>query len=368
MSHSTIPIPSDSIGESVGSSPSLVILSDTEAEVMAIPAVLPEITLEAVTTVIVAPPTATLDLAIESDPEVEPSEALPSLDYVSSSPIHALASPDYHLGTNTKSEPFEDESEPIEDAPEAAKPLPLRMIVRPQHPLPLGYRAAITRWSAAPLSTSYPSHSPKDSASMSVSSSVAPFVPHSGQSRRRSCPVSSSSSSSSSTSHALSGPLSHRRHLVPYHFITNSIIGTNDSSSVPVDRLPPRKRFRGSPAILYYDVTIEAAAEPINPPVHHGLMVDERLDEIEETKKELQTLRDRVVSLEKENSSLRVRVRAAKLSDDSTQVALQNARTGLAEMRRQVRDTVEQLQQCQIARMYDRECISMIEEYLRRYF
>ncbi|GKE33191.1 hypothetical protein Tco_1452513, partial [Tanacetum coccineum] len=128
ISHSTILIPFNSAGESVGSSPSLVILSDTEAEVMAIPVVLPEIAPEEAPTSIVAPPTATLDLAIESDPEVEPSKALPyeeppSPDYVPSYPIHAPTSLDYHPKSDTESEPFEDDFEPIEDAPEAAKPL-----------------------------------------------------------------------------------------------------------------------------------------------------------------------------------------------------------------------------------------------------
>ncbi|GJT97042.1 hypothetical protein Tco_1092560 [Tanacetum coccineum] len=92
------------------------------------------------------------------------------------------------------------------------------------------------------------------------------------------------------------------------------------------------------------------------------------LSRIEEIEEELQTLKAKVVSSERENTSLRVRVRAKELSDDSIRVALQTARTGLTEMRRQVRDTAEQLQQCQIARMHDRDRISRIEEYLRRYF
>ncbi|GJR40012.1 hypothetical protein Tco_1215696 [Tanacetum coccineum] len=103
---------------------------------------------------------------------------------------------------------------------------------------------------------------------------------------------------------------------------------------VLADRLPPRKRLRDSPAVSYQDVTIEATIEPISPPVHHGLTVEERLD-------------DRV--------------------DDSTRVALQTARGGLTEMRLQMRDTVEQLQQCLIARMHDKERISRIEDYLLRY-
>ncbi|GKA60643.1 hypothetical protein Tco_0760050 [Tanacetum coccineum] len=100
MSHSTILIPSNSARESVGSSPSLFISSDTKAE-----------------------PTTSLDLAIEPDLEAEPSNAQPSSDYVPSSPILVPVSPDYHPGPDTESAPIEDESEPNEDAPEVAEPL-----------------------------------------------------------------------------------------------------------------------------------------------------------------------------------------------------------------------------------------------------
>ncbi|GJT58601.1 hypothetical protein Tco_1002134 [Tanacetum coccineum] len=105
MSHSTIPIPSDSVRESVGSSPSLAILSDTKAEVMTIPVVLPKIAPEVAAVVIVSLLTATPDLAIESDPEVEPSKAPPS---------EIPPSPDY---------PMKDEFESIEDVPETTEPL-----------------------------------------------------------------------------------------------------------------------------------------------------------------------------------------------------------------------------------------------------
>ncbi|GKB23006.1 hypothetical protein Tco_0862407, partial [Tanacetum coccineum] len=89
----------------------------TKVGVMAIPKIAPE------AVAIVASPIIALDHAIDSDLEVEPSEALPSLDYVPFSLIYALASPDYHLGPDTKSEPFEDKSKPIEDALEVAEPL-----------------------------------------------------------------------------------------------------------------------------------------------------------------------------------------------------------------------------------------------------
>ncbi|GJZ36823.1 hypothetical protein Tco_0583014 [Tanacetum coccineum] len=93
MSHFTISIPYDFTGMSIGLSPLLVILSDTEVEVIVVPAVLPEIAPEA-EAAIVASPTPVLDLAIESDLEVEPSKAPPSPDYISVSHIHALSHPE----------------------------------------------------------------------------------------------------------------------------------------------------------------------------------------------------------------------------------------------------------------------------------
>nr|GEU52982.1 hypothetical protein [Tanacetum cinerariifolium]GEU57751.1 hypothetical protein [Tanacetum cinerariifolium] len=118
MSHSTILIPSNSTKEIVG--PSLVILSDTKVEVMAIHAVLPKISPEAVA--VVALPMAVLDHVIESEPEAEPSKVSLSLNYVPSSPIHALISPDCHPGPDTYIEPIEDESDPIKGIPEVAEP------------------------------------------------------------------------------------------------------------------------------------------------------------------------------------------------------------------------------------------------------
>ncbi|GJU84269.1 hypothetical protein Tco_1291815 [Tanacetum coccineum] len=112
MSHSTILIPFDSAEESIRSSPSLVILSDTETEVMAIPAALPEIAPESAA-VVVTPPTATPDLTIKTDPQAEPSKAPLSPNYVPFAPIYAPASPDYHPESDIEFEPSEDESEPI---------------------------------------------------------------------------------------------------------------------------------------------------------------------------------------------------------------------------------------------------------------
>ncbi|GJY39284.1 hypothetical protein Tco_0425648 [Tanacetum coccineum] len=244
------------------------------------------------------------------------------------------------------------------------------MSVHPQPSLLLDYRAAIARWSVAPSSTPYPSHTLKDSASLSGSPLAAPSVPCFGPSRRRSRPI--SSSPSSGTSPAPSGSLPRRRHPMSSYSTPSASVGPSckrcwslttsrpaaaSSSmilpSVPADRLPPHKRLRGSPIISYQDVTIEATTEPVSPPVHHRLTVEEILDGqsdmikemyehlleiplpmIEEIEEELRTPRARVVSLEGENTSLRAKVRVAELSDDSTRVMLQTARTRLAEVRR----------------------------------
>nr|GEW54591.1 hypothetical protein [Tanacetum cinerariifolium] len=265
---------------------------------MAIPVVLPEIALEAAA--VVALPTTVLDLAIESDLEAEPSEEPPSPDYVPSSPIHAPASPDYHPKSDIRNEPFEDEAELTKDAPEVAEPLSAQVAPPP------------------------PVHS-------------TPTLP---------------------TSFVELTPTTHT---IP-HDTRATASASSILSSVPVDQLPPRKRLRGLVVVSYQDVTIEAITEPAISLIHYGLTVEEILDEhnevigemydnlleirlpkIKEIEEKFRTLRARVVSSKRENISLHARVKAAKLSDDSTRVALQTARIGLSEMRRQVRDTVEQL-------------------------
>nr|GEX64810.1 hypothetical protein [Tanacetum cinerariifolium] len=196
---------------------------------MATPAALPEIAPEAAAAGVVAPPIAIPDPDIEFDPEVEPSEAPPSEaphspNYVPYFLILALASPDYHPGSDIKSEPMKDESEPIKDAPEVAKPL------------------------FAQIAPSPPVHS-------------TPIVPFFEPMRPR--PISSLSSSLSGTLPAPSGPLSRRRHLVSSYstpsasarlsrkrcrsLTTSRSIAASTPvilPSVHVDCLPPRKRER----------------------------------------------------------------------------------------------------------------------------
>ncbi|GJU12078.1 hypothetical protein Tco_1134474 [Tanacetum coccineum] len=120
-----------------------------------------------------------------------------------------------------------------------------RMIVHPQPTLPLGYRAAIARWSAAPLSTLYPPSS-------------SDLLPSSSE-----LPLSSSSSSSSGTSHTSSRPLPRMRYLVSSYSTPSASVGPSHKrcrspttsppppasaptvlSFVLADRLPHRKRFR----------------------------------------------------------------------------------------------------------------------------
>ncbi|GJZ51852.1 hypothetical protein Tco_0606367 [Tanacetum coccineum] len=218
------------------------------------------------------------------------------------------------------------------------------MTVHPQPTLLLGYRAAIAQWSAAPLSTPYTSLSSEYSTLLSGSSSAALSVPHFGPSHRRSRYV--SSSSSSSTSHSLTRILPRKRHLVSSYFTPPLFDGPSHKrcrshttsllvatlalavlSSVPVDRLPPRYRFRG----------LSRLGRSYGP------------------------LRARMASSEREITSLRARVRAADLTDESFRVSLGIVRTRLAEMRCQVKDTIEQLQQCQIDQMYNRERIERIK-------
>nr|GEV07613.1 RNA-directed DNA polymerase, eukaryota [Tanacetum cinerariifolium] len=124
MSHFTISIPSDSIGDSIGSSASLVILSDTETQLAVVPAVLPEIALEAIAAVVDLP-IGILELVLHSDSETKPIEAPPSHDY--------------HPGADIEFKPFEAESEEDpsrddsseSDPYKAAEPIPAQVVPTP---------------------------------------------------------------------------------------------------------------------------------------------------------------------------------------------------------------------------------------------
>ncbi|GJT89638.1 putative reverse transcriptase domain-containing protein [Tanacetum coccineum] len=167
MSLTHISISSDFNTESVRSSASHVISSDTETEIIAVPAIIPE-----------------------DDLETEPSEAPPSPDYV-------LASPKYFPGSDTESDleelPLEDPSEDDssgDDASETAGPLcgrpyrihpnGVRMLltarkrVRAPPALSPSTEAAIAEWITAPPPLSLGSSSKYSSPSLLGSSSSAP--------------------------------------------------------------------------------------------------------------------------------------------------------------------------------------------------
>nr|GEY82760.1 hypothetical protein [Tanacetum cinerariifolium] len=323
MSHTTISIPFGADEETTRWSTPLIILSDTEAEVMTIPVALHKITPEAAATAIVTSPTATPDLAIKSDSKVQPSEAPPFeappfFDYVPSSHILARASSDYYLRSNIALKPMEDEYELIEDAPEAAKPLPAQ---RCRSPLPA---------SAKP---------PPD------------VLPH----RRSSTPLPDTTTEAVIPEFVIPEAMApvdpvRRRRMIEARCWTFSVNGIDTWRHQEGE---PRYEIEEGSSAQIHPITVE--------PIH-------RIIPLLVARRKMRTLRARVVSLDGENMSLRAKVRAAQLSDDSTRVALQTARTGLPEVRRKARDTAEQLQQCRIARIQDRERISRIKEYIRRHF
>ncbi|GKD87557.1 hypothetical protein Tco_1358711, partial [Tanacetum coccineum] len=229
MSSSAISIPYSS-GESVGSSTSLIILSDTETVMTVVLAVVPTIILEIASeaeAAVVASLAGVLDLAIHHDSEFEPSEAPPS--------------PVYHVVADLESDASEVESEedPLEDDPsEATEPQPTQAIssppvqiasILPAEVIPVPrviHRATVLSTQYSESSSAKPlSHSSRSSPSSSFETS----------------PV--SSHSSSGTSHTPSGPLPPPAVL----------------SHVATDHLPPHKRFRGTPVASPEDDTIKAS-------------------------------------------------------------------------------------------------------------
>nr|GEV81533.1 hypothetical protein [Tanacetum cinerariifolium] len=96
------------------------------------------------------------------------------------------------------------------------------------------------------------------------------------------------------------------------------------------------EKDNNSRVFSYYTTTVRYFTKEV---IKHGVFTMTA----SKIKEEMRTLRARLISLEGENILLHARVRAVELSDDSTQVALQTVRTGLAEMRLQVKDTAERL-------------------------
>ncbi|GJX76514.1 hypothetical protein Tco_0323325 [Tanacetum coccineum] len=297
MSLSHVTISSDPDAKSVGSSTSLVILSDTRATVVAIPTISPKI----------AP------------------EAQPSPDYVP-------ALPDYVPESDPEEDPLEDDS-PSDDA---TKTTGLEEI-----PFSPPYRihpngAAIPLWIAAPLPLS-PGSSSDYSSSLSGSSSFAPLSPYSEPSHRRSHYVSSSETShlssslpprkmrrvlaySSSSASLLPSPLvgpSCKRRRSPTPPLPAAAVSTPY-----IEMLPPCQRFMGTSSAPREDVHSETTVETRLD--DHSEMIREMYEHLldipstrlDDTKHELETLRARVVSSEREIDSLLAKARVVEQRDE----------------------------------------------------
>ncbi|GKC46917.1 hypothetical protein Tco_1064639 [Tanacetum coccineum] len=284
MSPSTIYISFDTIGESIGSS-AYVILSDSETEVVFVPAILPKVALEA-EVALVASPTDVLDL----------------------------------FG------PFKAESEESskDDASEAAQPLPAQIVARKTvHPYPtlsLATQASIAQWNVIP-----PPSSSRFSPSSEFSSSSSEL---------------SSSSSSSGTLHRPSGPLPRRKCWVSSYSTPSPSVRPSCSRihqlyhfRMSQLRLRPRLTFHMfSMRLQLRETRLDDYSKMIREMYKH--LLDMPLTRLETTEHELETLRARVVSSVREISSLHARARATELRDESSRVSLRIARAGLTELRR----------------------------------
>ncbi|GKA02692.1 hypothetical protein Tco_0675473, partial [Tanacetum coccineum] len=311
---------------------------------------------------VATPPTTTLGLALQPDTDSESSEALTSSDYVPASPNYVPALPDYFPRSDPEESPEEDPSDDNPSGDYISETARLEEI-----PFGRTYRTHPNGIIAPPPLSS--GSSAEYSSSLFGSSSVSPSLPYIESSRRRSRYVSSSSPPPRkrrkvlmySTSSALLspspsvGPSRKRCRSHTTSFLPADVPAPTSLSYVPDDRLPPRKRFRGSPAASLQEDTIEttievtfkATAEPVIPPDHPEQTIRERLYEheevidemyeyflempvirFEEIKEELQTLKDRVATFEGENLNLRERIRAMELGDKSLRAALRTARAG----------------------------------------
>ncbi|GJV97022.1 putative reverse transcriptase domain-containing protein [Tanacetum coccineum] len=306
MSSSAVSIPY-SYGESVGSSTSLIILSDTETVMTVVLAVVPIIILEIASeaeAAVVTSPAGVLDLALHHDSVFDPSEAPSSLVY--------------HVVVDPESDPSEAESEedPLEDDPsEATEPQPTQAISLPPVQIASILPAEVIHvprviHRAKPLS-----HSSRSSPSSSFETSLV------------------SSHSSFGTSHTPSGP-----------FPPPAVL-----SHVATDHLPPHKRFRGTPVASPEDDTIEASIllsrllrleeyeETLQGMYEHLLEIPLRMiDGIEE---DGQTLRDTLTASEGVSTNLHERVRSLELSELSLRDSLRTIRVERAEMLFQLRVT-----------------------------
>ncbi|GKA66571.1 hypothetical protein Tco_0766379 [Tanacetum coccineum] len=335
-------IPAYSSSESVGSSISLVVLSDSKIEMTValayIPVVSPKIApvVEATT---IASPVGTLDLTVHLDSESDPSEDPPSSDH-----------------------PLEDSSE--KDTPEQ-------------------YKATIARWIATVASRSSSSAStplaslqivpalPRRLAIMVLPGRRFPLVDLTIPSltRRRVPPYSSSSASHSSSSS--DGP-SRKRVRSPTTSLSAASHSLATLPPIRANLLPPCKRLWGSLSAFHQEIsigvsiedstevgyeasiedgtkttyetsikaTIEVTTEVAVKPIPHEQILAQRIEEIEEEQK---TLKDRADTTEAERTALCGRIRSLEISDLSLRDTLRVEREAYSRIERRLGFAREEL-------------------------
>ncbi|GKA64855.1 hypothetical protein Tco_0764562, partial [Tanacetum coccineum] len=317
-----IPVLADFADESVGSSTSLIILSDSDSE---------------------------------PDTESEPSEAPLSPNYVPTSSDYVPASLDYFYGSDPEFDleesPEEDSSEDDPSGDNVSMITGLEEIPfgRPYHTypnvatetkrvrLPLALFstavAANTQWITAPPSLSSDSSSEY---SLTTPSYAGPFrrrylyVSSSSPPPRKRCRILVCLSSSASLSPPLLVGLSRKRCRPPTTSLSAAAHSPAALSPMVADRLPPRRRFKGLPAASHHEETIkdtiEVVVEPVILPVHAEPADRERLDEHKEVIEGLCLLKER------ERTNLRERVRAMELGDQSLRDSVRTDRESYAGM------------------------------------
>ncbi|GKD69298.1 hypothetical protein Tco_1323388 [Tanacetum coccineum] len=252
MSFSHIFVSSDSMDESIRSSASYVILTDSETTPVWVEAV------------VAAPPTGALDLAPVSDTESKPFEDPPS-------PV-------------TESEPFEDPPSPV-NAPDRTRRSPSSSSSSSSPSSSLGYLAS---------ALSSPPSGPSRRRSCSSSPSSDSSQPSSAPPPRKRCRVSSDSSPSSASPlpSPSAGPF-HKRFRSPTPPASTAITPTPVVVSLlPTDLLPPHKRFRGTPSAPQEDAPVEATTEARL--THHTRLINE----IHYHLREISIARERVLELQ----------------------------------------------------------------------
>ncbi|GJV90370.1 hypothetical protein Tco_1538183 [Tanacetum coccineum] len=342
MSSSAIPVSANSTEESVGSSASLIILSDSDSE---------------------APPSPVHHAV--ADHESDPSEAEAAILSRSSSSSSTAPTLFTQIAT-TPTVPTP--SIHITTAPPAPLPfvpvstvLPRRPTIlvlpgqkipfgRPYHTLPNGVCMLLTaRNRVHPFPACIPANR-RRSRYVSSSSSSPP-----SRKRRRASPYSYAlaSHSSSETSSASDTPTSfgpsRKRCRSPATSFPAATPVRASLSLVVADYLPPCKRLRGSPAVSLHEETVEdtdkapaeVAAKPATPPVHAKPTVGQSLKSrsesymedvmsiymriyprLKSTEEGQRALKDRAETAETERANLRGRVRSLEISDLSLQDTL----------------------------------------------